>query len=72
MERLMPSLKELQARIKKADKLLAKRLPLEERLRIEKLRYLDLANARLRARFPELDKEDRRPARKGKRTHGIA
>jgi hypothetical protein len=50
----MRTLKELQARIEQADRLLAKKLPVEERLRIAKLRYLDQASVRLRLKFPAL------------------
>jgi hypothetical protein len=60
----MPSIKQFQARIDSANRLLAKELPPSHRLRIAKLKLLDQIGITLRQKFPELDVED--PAEGGK------
>jgi hypothetical protein len=55
----MPSIKQLQARVDSASRLLAKDdLPKGARLRIAKLKLLDQAGITLRQKFPQLDVED--------------
>jgi hypothetical protein len=54
----MPSIKQFQARIDSANRLLAKKLPPGHRLRIAKLKLLDQIGITLRQKFPELDVED--------------
>jgi hypothetical protein len=55
----MPSIKQLQARLDSANRLLAKSdLPKGERWRIAKLKLSDQARITLRQKFPHLDVED--------------
>jgi hypothetical protein len=51
----MPTLTELQARVEKADALLAKNLSPEDRLKVAKIRALDQVGIILRQKHPELD-----------------
>lgn len=50
-----PTLEELQARVSRADKLLAGGLPAGERLKVAKLRLLDQTGILLRQRVPNFD-----------------
>ena len=62
----MATLKELERTIEASTQALRRRLSTEERLRIEKLRYLAQLSARLHRRFPKLDKLEASPKRKNR------
>jgi hypothetical protein len=51
----MPTTKELESRIERANALLKKDLPPKDRLRVAGLRLLDQKRVALRKRFPQLD-----------------
>lgn len=51
----MPTLKELQERVRQADRLLAGPLPPEHRLKVAKLRLLDQMGILLRQKVPHFD-----------------
>lgn len=59
----MPTIKELQAKVEAANKLLAGKLPPGHRLRVAQLRLLDQQKIALRKKDPELDKPDEPPAK---------
>jgi hypothetical protein len=54
----MTTIKELQARIERANALLKKDLPPKDRIRVAGLRLLDQKRVAARKRFPELDRPE--------------
>ena len=54
----MPTIKELESRIDRANALLKKDLPPKDRLRVAGLRLIDQKRVAARKRHPELDRTD--------------